>query len=448
MGLCESNYNKNNNYSYNNNNRIKEVVTDNSVIKKVNTYLVSVCQSVCKIIYQDKKGTGFLIKLKKANDDFYCLMTNEHVVREDMIKANEIITIKYNCERMTITINLNESERFIKYNSKFDISIIEILPKDSINENYFLLPYTDDINSLKNQIIYIPQFPEGRDLSYSEGYIKEININKYELTHTASTLNGSSGSPIFLENSNLVIGIHKEGHGAKIENYGLFLYPIIESLKTVLDEKYVWEEGDYYIGTLIHGLPNGNGKKYFKDGRIFEGNFVNGKRERFGKITFPNKKTFFYIGQYKNDIRNGKGKEFYENGNISYEGDFVNDKREGYGKEYFENGKLKYEGYFVNDKYEGNGKYYWEDGKYLYDGRWSNDKRNGQGKLIDKNGNVVYEGNFTDDKYEGYGKYIWEDGNYYIGEWYNNKRHGNGIEYSKDGILINKGHFFNDEFQG
>ena len=249
MGLCEANYNKNNNYSYNNNDRIKEVEIDNSVLKKVNTYLVMACNSVCKIIYQDKKGTGFLIKLKKANNDFYCLMTNEHVVGEDMIKANEIIIIKYNYERMTITINLNESERFIKYDSIYDISIIEILPKDDINENYFLLPYTDDINSLKNRTIYIPQFPRGKDLSYSEGNIKEINIKKYELTHTASTLNGSSGSPIFLENSNLVIGIHKEGHKEKKENYGSFLYPIIESLKTVLNEKYVWEEGDYYIGT-------------------------------------------------------------------------------------------------------------------------------------------------------------------------------------------------------
>ena len=374
-------------------------------------------------------------------------MTNEHVVGEDLIKANGLINVKYNCENRSVTISLNKSERFIKYYREYDISIIEILPQDGISQNYFLLPYTGDINSLGNKIIYIPQFPKGGDLSYSEGYIKGININKYEITHTASTLNGSSGSPIFLENSDLVIGIHKEGHIKKKENYGSFLYPIIESLKNVIDEKYVWEEGDYYIGPLFYGLPNGNGRKYFKDGRIFEGNFVNGKREGSGRITFPNKKSIFYIGQYKNDVGNGKGKEFYENGNVAYEGDFVNNNRQGYGKEYYENGKLKYEGNFFNDKYEGNGKYYYEDGN-SYDGQWSNDKRNGKGKLLDKNKNTIYEGDFAADKYEGFGKYTWEDGSFYIGEWSDNKRRGNGAEYSKDGELIYKGMFFNDAFTG
>ena len=202
-------------------------------------------------------------------------------------------------------------------------------------------------------------------------------------------MNGSSGSPIFLEKSELVIGIHKEGHITKLENYGSFLYPIIESLKNVVDEQYAWEEGDYYIGPLFYELPNGNGKKYFKDGRIFEGNFVNGKREGFGRITFPNKKnSFFYIGEYKNDVGNGKGKEFYENGKVAYDGDFVNNNRQGYGKEYYENGKLKYEGNFINDKYEGNGKYYYEDGN-SYEGQWSKDQRNGKGKLLDKNKKTI-----------------------------------------------------------
>ena len=96
-------------------------------------------------------------------------MTNEHVVGEDLIKANGLINIKYHCENKSITISLNKSERLIQYYRNYDISIIEILPKDSIDKNYFLLPYTGDINSLKDKIIYIPQFPKGGDLSYSEG---------------------------------------------------------------------------------------------------------------------------------------------------------------------------------------------------------------------------------------------------------------------------------------
>ena len=44
----------------------------------------------------------------------------------------------------------------------------------------------------------------------AKGKIK--SINKYEFTHLANTEQGSSGSPIFLENSIHVIGIHKEGN--------------------------------------------------------------------------------------------------------------------------------------------------------------------------------------------------------------------------------------------
>ena len=44
-------------------------------------------------------------------------------------------------------------------------------------------------------------------MCHSEGEI--INIDKYEFTHKASTESGSSGSPIFLDKTTKVIGIHK-----------------------------------------------------------------------------------------------------------------------------------------------------------------------------------------------------------------------------------------------
>ena len=91
-----------------------------------------------------------------------------------MIEKKKNIIIYYNYEDKYIDINLDEKERFIKYNSEMDITIVEILPEDKIKEKYFLIPdmcyknYTDEL-------IYIPQFPGGQDLSYSEGKIKKIN---------------------------------------------------------------------------------------------------------------------------------------------------------------------------------------------------------------------------------------------------------------------------------
>ena len=57
-------------------------------------------------------------------------------------------------------------------------------------------------------MIYISQYPGGKELMNGRGIIKEIN--KYEFTHLVNKEKGSSGSPIFLENSIKVIGIHKK----------------------------------------------------------------------------------------------------------------------------------------------------------------------------------------------------------------------------------------------
>lgn len=81
----------------------------------------------------------------------------------------------------------------------------------------------------KNQKINIIQYPLGKELSNSEGTIKDINEYSYSFSHLCSTESGSSGSPIFLDNSPYVIGIHKQG--SKKENYGNFIGPIVDSLK-------------------------------------------------------------------------------------------------------------------------------------------------------------------------------------------------------------------------
>ena len=178
------------------NDRRNEVETANSQIKEIDLNLIEVCKSICKIIYKNKFGTGFFIKLYKNEKELLCLMTNEHVIEKDMIESKEIIDVKYNCEKKWIKIKLDEKERFIKYDKEMDFTIIEMKADDKIKDKYFLLP---NINNLdyKNKEIYIVQFPEGKNLSHSDGKIKEII--DFELIYDASTKSGSSGSPILLK---------------------------------------------------------------------------------------------------------------------------------------------------------------------------------------------------------------------------------------------------------
>ena len=188
----------------------------------------------------NQMASGFFIKLIKGDQDFYCLMTNEHVVNKKMIEKREIIKVynknKKNYSKNYLEIKLNPKERLIKdfRDIKVDATVIEILLSDNIPQDYFLLPNIDYMNKSDELIgkdITIYQYPRGI-LTYSHGEIKGMTeVFKYEFAHTASTDKGSSGSPIFLKGTEKVIGIHKGGVEIMKENLGDFIWPIYDYFK-------------------------------------------------------------------------------------------------------------------------------------------------------------------------------------------------------------------------
>ena len=466
MGVCDSHEND----------RVNEVETGNP-LNEVDLNLIEVFPSVCKVKVKNLNGTGFFIKLYKGDKELFCLMTNEHVIREEYIISNETIYIYYEYQKKYNKIKLNQSERFIKFNKDLDVTIIEIIKADNVEDKYFLTPNLDNI--IVNQEMYVAQFPEGK-LGYSYGYIKEID--DYELTHDAGTKFGSSGSPICLKGTIKVIGIHKQGNIDKKENYGTLIHPIIELLQneendkkivtklsaendkfgTVVNEdklkrkkgetqrdlfdnilngkQVINEKGDYYIGEYKDGKMHGKGTIFFKNGKIkYEGNFVNNKKEGMGKY-------FFEHGEY---FINEGGKKYYLSNGDYYLGTWLNDKRYGIGKIFLKNGKVKYAGDFVNNKFEGNGIYIFEDG-YYYIGQWMDDYQHGKGKIYDKNSKIVFSGDFIKDKTEGNGKLYFVDGGYFIGQFKSGKLNGKGKLFSKDGIILyelvfNKGKLISKE---
>ena len=65
------------------NGRVNELRFGGSGLIPINI-LMSVCKSICKIIIGNIRGSGFLIKLKRGNYPFYCLITCEHVISKDI----------------------------------------------------------------------------------------------------------------------------------------------------------------------------------------------------------------------------------------------------------------------------------------------------------------------------------------------------------------------------
>ena len=429
---------------------IEQCIIKTSFFETIDPNFTNVSKSICKIIIQTngkettKKitGTGFLLKFWIVEDYFYCLMSNEHVITEDFIQKKSIINISYDSEFKHRDIKLDEKERYIKSfkDNGLDITIVEIIEKDNISKDYFLIPEMDINNKrLINSQIYIPQYAGGKILTNGRGTINEIK--QYYFIYSVPTEGGSSGSPIFLENTNKVIGMHTAANKNDINKIAYFIYTAIDMVKSELSGKtnngdyvggeyiteygkskgkYIWKDGKYYLGQFKEHLPHGNGIQYDANNKIlYKGDFIKGK--------FEGKGQFFYIyddhddysayceGQFKNGLLHGKGKIYYKNGNIKVDGNWIKDKLNGKGKVYYKDGNIMYDGDFKNNVFDGNG------------------------KLFYKNGKIKYEGEFINDKFEGNGKYIWEDGKYYIGQWKNSLPHGKGKQYNKNGNIINEG---------
>ena len=230
MGICDSGNKKGGKTPVKTPVKTPEILTPGSNMYTVNPYLYAVCRSICKISYPNSVGTGFFIKLFKNGKPLLLLMTNEHVITKNMIENKQTIDVYYDNQTKMMKITLDRHKRYIRrYNYiNIDCTIVEIIKEDNINEDYFLLPNIDykdfNYNELKNNKVYIVQFPLGGNMCHSKGEI--TNIDKYEFTHKASTLPGSSGSPIFLEQKTQVLGIHKATNN-KDKNYGDFIFHII-----------------------------------------------------------------------------------------------------------------------------------------------------------------------------------------------------------------------------
>ncbi len=215
-------------------------------------------KSVCKIKTVESQSSGFLIKLQKRNEDFFCLMTNEHVVTKSMIENENTIKVYYDNEKKKIEIKLNPNERIIEIFTYLDIdlSVVEILFKDGISTQFFLLPsidYKNNYDELINENIDIIQYPNG-DLSFSNGKIKKIN--GFEFSYSASTDYGSSGSPIFLKNTAKVIGIHKKRDPIMPLNIGNFIGPAYRYLKDLPKYKYKSDKQIFDNFYMVDNISN------------------------------------------------------------------------------------------------------------------------------------------------------------------------------------------------
>ena len=137
------------------------------------------------------------------------------------------------------------------------------------------------------------------------------------------------------------------------------------------DDKLLFE-GEYF-----NGKRNGKGKEYYYNGKLqFEGEYKNDLKWN-GKGYDPDGKMIYELID-----GNGKVKEYnIPFSRLIFEGDYLNGKRNGNGKEYYNFGTLYFDGEYLNGKRNGKGKEYYSDGILIFDGGYLNGKKHGKGNI-------------------------------------------------------------------
>ena len=143
---------------------------------------------ICKIKNKNGNGTGFFCSI---NGKLKVLITNNHVIDEEILKENNRIKVSLNDDKEYKTIELKNKKIYTSI--KYDTTIIEIKEKDNIN-NYLELDkeiIEQEIININLESVYILQYPNsyiGQKAAVSYGIIK--NVDEYNIIHYCCTENG------------------------------------------------------------------------------------------------------------------------------------------------------------------------------------------------------------------------------------------------------------------
>ena len=227
-------------------------------IEKMTQIMNYMKKTICIIEHINGNGTGFFCKIKDKNEnEIPVLITNNHVIDEDIILRDKVIKVYLN-DKTSRKIEISENKKLYT-SKKYDTTIIQINPeKENINDFLELdeIIYDEDLSpNLENKNIYIIQYPwfgYSQVAAVSFGtIINQLNesdkVEKFEILHNCSTDHGSSGSPILKLENNKVIGIHNQKMPKFNCNRGIFFR---YSIKEFLDNKNIIKKNGNIESTL------------------------------------------------------------------------------------------------------------------------------------------------------------------------------------------------------
>ena len=401
---------------YNENKNIFQITRENDISKNVFSVNITDNNDTNKQENQNKeqKNVKICIHNKKANN------LNQEKPKEEeidtMLKENKMNYIN-NCMN---NVTIEDKEKNEENNSIYEDNKDSFLNMEN-NKN--------DENEKIFDKVQCSGIEEKIDKSSED--IQDININKNNVDEDLFNMMNSKDKENGGENE-------IEFEGEKCLFNGILDDKINISGKGKINLK----DGRTYEGTFVDGKLEGEGTYINNKGDIYIGGFIGGKLNGNGKII--QKRENINKSNGGNEQENINNKDNNDDNNLVYEGEIKDFKREGHGVEKCP--EYVYEGNFHDDMKNGQGSI-----KYLklgrkYEGEFKNNEITGYGYLIYEN-KQTYKGNLVDGKKEGKGKYIWPDGSEYEGEYKNDIREGEGSLKWANGLIF-KGKFHNGRPEG
>jgi len=230
-----------------------------------------------------------------------------------------------------------------------------------------------------------------------------------------------------------------------------------------------------FEGEYLNGKRNGKGKEYYNNNNIkFEGEYLNWKKwngigyDADKKIVYELKDGNGYIKEFNEENyeiiceyeyikgeKNGKAKKYDINGELNFEWEYKNGKKwngkgydryhniiyeikggKGYIKEYnSKNNELSFEGEYLNGEKNGKGiEYHYINAELFFEGEYFCGLKKGQGKEYYSDGKLKFEGEYLYN-YKIKGKEFYDDKLEFEGEYLFNKK-WNGKGYDENGNII------------
>ena len=401
---------------YNENKNIFQITRENDISKNVFSVNITDNNDTNKQENQNKeqKNVKICFHNKKANNLNQKKPKEEEI--DTMLKENKMNYINNCMNNVTIEDKEKNEENNSIYEDNKDSFLNMENNKNDENEKIFD----------KVQCSYIE-----KKIDKSSEDIQDININKNNVDEDLFNMMNSKDKENGGENE-----IEFEGEKC------IFNGVLDDKINICGKGKINLKDGRTYEGTFVDGKLEGEGTYINNKGDIYIGGFIGGKLNGKGKII--QKRENINKSNGGNEQENINNKDNNDDNNLVYEGEIKDFKREGHGVEKCP--EYVYDGNFHDDMKNGQGSI-----KYLklgrkYEGDFKNNEITGYGYLIYEN-KQTYKGDLVDGKKEGKGKYIWPDGSEYEGEYKNDIREGEGSLKWANGLIF-KGKFHNGRPEG